>query len=125
MRSETGAGSILAVAVVAGLIALTAILLPLYTALAVKQSTLGAADAAALAAADVAVGIVAGFPCATASRVAAANGAVLSACSLDGLVVTVSVSRSILGMQLTAVATAGPPAGRRTESIRCDRGWSV
>ena len=77
--------------------------------LAVRQAVAGAADAAALAAADVASGLVSGYPCATAALVAAANGAAVASCAVDGLVVTVSASRDILGLAVTATATAGPP----------------
>jgi hypothetical protein len=44
-----------------------------------------------------------------AARLAAANGAVLAACSVDGLVVTVRTSAGFLGLTLTSTATAGPP----------------
>jgi hypothetical protein len=40
--------------------------------------------------------------------VAAANGAALEACNLDGLVATVTVGRAILGISLRESATAGP-----------------
>ncbi|MFZ2964470.1 MAG: Rv3654c family TadE-like protein, partial [Rhodoglobus sp.] len=92
-----------------GLAALSAASLPVYGALATRQSVVAAADASALAAADVAVGIAAGFPCEAASRVAVVNGASVVSCRLDGLVATVTVSRWILGIPVTATATAGPP----------------
>lgn len=69
----------------------------------------GAADASALAAADVAVGIVPGFACEQAAAVASANGARLAQCETDGLIVTVVASRPFLGLTITATATAGPP----------------
>lgn len=78
-------------------------------ALSVRQAVAGAADAAALAAADVASGLLPGFPCAQAERVAEANGATLEACHVDGLIATVSVGSSVLGIPVTAGATAGPP----------------
>lgn len=77
--------------------------------LAERQRIVGAADAAALAAADAASGAVAGEPCAVAARVAAANRAVLDACATDGLVATVRTSGSALGVPLVASARAGPP----------------
>jgi secretion/DNA translocation related TadE-like protein len=102
-------GTVVTVGLAAGLAGLAAACLPIYGALATRQAVAGAADAAALAAADVAVGIHPGFPCEAAGRVAAANGAQLVACELDGLVASVSVGRSILGIAVTASATAGPP----------------
>jgi secretion/DNA translocation related TadE-like protein len=99
---------VLAIAIAAATVAVTAIALPLYLALATKQVAAGAADAAALAGADVAVGIVPGFPCESAASVASANGARLEACTVDGLVVSVVVSTTILGLSVRSAATAGP-----------------
>ena len=47
----------------------------------------------------------------TPTRVAAANGASVTACSVDGLVATVSASRFLLGIPVVSTATAGPPPG--------------
>ena len=99
----------LSVALASGLAALTAASLPLYGALATRHSVMAAADASALAAADAAVGIAAGFPCELAAQVASANGAAVVSCRIDGLVATVVVDRPILGIPVTATATAGPP----------------
>lgn len=107
--SDAGAGSVLAVALCGAVVLTVAVMLPLYMSLAARQSVVAAADAAALAAADVAVGIRAGFPCELAAEVAAANGASLAFCEVDGLVATVSTRRNFLGFSLTARATAGPP----------------
>ena len=101
--------SVVSVGLIAGIAALTALSLPIYSALAVKQSVAAAADAAALAAADVAVGRAPGYPCEVATGVAAANGASVVACELDGLVATVTVARPLLGVPISARATAGPP----------------
>ena len=109
MRSEFGAGSVLTVAILGALAALATLSLPLYMGFATRQAVAGAADAAALAAADIVSGLVSGYPCAAAARVAAANGASLVSCAVDGFVVTVVASRGILGVMVTAAATAGPP----------------
>lgn len=106
---DRGAASIVAVGMIGALAALTALTVPLYSALAMKQSVSAAADAAALAAADVAVGRAPGFPCEVAARVAEANGASVATCTLDGLVATVTVARTLLGVPVSATATAGPP----------------
>jgi secretion/DNA translocation related TadE-like protein len=111
MTGERGSGSVLAVALVGAVALLTSLSLPLYMGLAIRQGLAAAADAAALAAADVAVGIVPGYPCVIARQVAAANGAALGECELDGLIATVSASRSILGITVVSYATAGPPFG--------------
>ena len=110
--SDRGAGSITVVAIVATIFAITAMIIPLGAALTVRQQAAGAADAAALAAADVAVGLRAGSPCSAASSTAAANGAVVSACVVDGAVVTVSVQIRSGVLPVTAAATAGPPDAR-------------
>lgn len=111
VRSDRGSGSVLAIAVAAAIAALAALALPLYMSLAIRQSVAAAADAAALAAADTASGLLAGFPCEAAAAVATANGSSLGRCELDGLVVTVTVHRVLLGIPVTAAATAGPPRG--------------
>ncbi|MCU1544065.1 MAG: hypothetical protein JWM50_1930 [Microbacteriaceae bacterium] len=108
-HGDRGAGSVLAVGIVAAMVCVTAIAIPLYSVLAHKQAVAGAADAAALAAADVRVGILAGEPCAVAESVAAGNRFELAGCHLDGLVVTVVVRASVAGFPLDAAATAGPP----------------
>lgn len=108
-RADGGAGSVLAVAVLGSTCALAAISLSLYLGLATKQAVAGAADAAALAAANTRAGLVDGSPCERAEQVASANGVVLIRCSIDGLVVTVATERRVLGIPVGAVATAGPP----------------
>lgn len=109
MRSDRGSGTILAVAITAGVVAVTGLALPLYMGYAVRQAVAGAADAAALAAADTASGLLPGYPCEAAAAAVAANGAGLASCDLDGLVVTVTATRSVLGFAVSARATAGPP----------------
>ncbi|GAB3605318.1 hypothetical protein GCM10027413_07270 [Conyzicola nivalis] len=108
-QHERGAGSVLAVAIIAAVLCLTVMLVPLYSVFAKKQSLAGAADAAALAAADVRVGLEPGEPCAVAARVASANGGRLASCHVDGLVVTVRVTATVAGFAVGVAATAGPP----------------
>ena len=108
VAADEGSGSILAIAIIGSVVALALMMLPLYMVITVKQSVAGAADASALAAADTAVGLFAGFPCSAAARVASANGASIASCTVDGLVVTVTTSRSLLGLEVMATATAGP-----------------
>jgi hypothetical protein len=95
--------------VIASVVAVTLGLTPLYRVLVVERETAASADAAALAAADVAVGIVPGVPCELAASVAGANDTRLDACELEGVIVTVRVSASVLGFTVPATATAGPP----------------
>ncbi len=109
MNDDRGSGSLLAVSIVAAMLALASLLLPLSIVLSAKHRAAGAADAAALGAADVAVGALPGIPCDSAAAVARANGAALSACRVDGAVVTVRVVILVLGFDVRASATAGPP----------------
>lgn len=109
-KDERGSGGILAMALVAAILIVTATIVPLYIGLAARAAVSAAADTAALAAADVAAGISPGDPCAIAASVAEANTARLDGCLVDGLVVTVRTRSSFLGIPLVAIATAGPPA---------------
>ena len=108
-REEHGSGSLLGVALVGAIVCLVAVVVPLYAVLAARSSVDGAADAAALAAADAPVGAVSGYPCERAAAVDAANGTILVECTVDGLVATVAVSRSVVGFTIEERATAGPP----------------
>ena len=108
-HGERGAGSILAVALVAGMLCLAVLIAPLLAALPAVQRAAGAADAAALAAADVASGALPGIPCEAAARVARANGATLGRCELDGIVATTTVGLRVAGIEITASATAASP----------------
>lgn len=109
LRSDRGAGSILAVALVATVLTTGTVLLPLYAVLSARSRTAAAADAAALAAADIAVGILPGTPCAAAAKIATVNGANLTDCQLDGVIVTVRVQLHVFGFGVESAATAGPP----------------
>jgi secretion/DNA translocation related TadE-like protein len=106
--AERGSGSVLAVALAGAIVCLAAVVVPLYMVLAVRSSVAGAADAAALAAADARVGATTGFPCERASEVAAANGASVTGCTVDGLVATVTVHREMAGFTIEQTASAGP-----------------
>lgn len=110
--TDRGAASVLAIALLAATLALTLACMPLYSALVERQRMAGAADAAALAAADVAVGREPGVPCVIAAQLAAANQAVLDRCIVDGIIVTVRVGSSAGIAPITATATAGPPGAR-------------
>src|SRR4051812_40673073 len=103
------AGTMAAVAIVACAAVLTVGLVAGSAAAVVSQRAAGAADAAALAAADAASGAVAGIPCDLAQRVAAASGASLIGCALDGLTATVTVSAPFAALNAMASARAGPP----------------
>lgn len=113
LDDEGGSGSVLALAIAAAMLMLFSLLLPVVTVLAVQQRAAGAADAAALAAADVAVGIRSGSPCERASTVAVANTTRLEGCVLDDTTATVRVTASVLGFVVSARATAGRPPSEK------------
>jgi hypothetical protein len=82
---------------------------PFVAVLAGTRATSTAAESAALAAADTAVGIIPGSPCASAAHTAEANDATVVDCVVDGYIVTVAVTRKVGLSAVTARATAGPP----------------
>jgi secretion/DNA translocation related TadE-like protein len=112
-RDSRGSASVLGVAMIGAVVTVCVLVLPLYIGLTTRQAVIAAADAAALAGADVASGRIAGYVCEVALEVAEANGAVLAGCEADGQVVTVTTQREFLGLQLVALATAGPPTELR------------
>jgi secretion/DNA translocation related TadE-like protein len=96
------------VALLGALFTVTAVLIPILALLPINQAVQGAADAAALAAADTASGLLPGVPCDTAARAAEMNGAHLAGCAIDGLIATVSVSRPAGLITIGSRARAGP-----------------
>ncbi len=106
---ERGSGTVLAVGILALVVAVAVSGVGLGAGLAARQRVIGAADAAALAAADALSGAVPGVPCDMAARVAEANGARVDSCRLEGPDAIIRVSGSFGGVPLTAGARAGPP----------------
>ncbi|MFF7293145.1 helicase [Microbacterium sp. NPDC008134] len=107
------AGSALAAGILVAATGLALGLAAVGGAAVTAQRVAGAADAAALAAADAVSGavVVADDPCAFAARVAAAGGATLTGCSIDGFVATVQVESAYAGVAAVSRARAGPPEG--------------
>ena len=84
--------------------------IPLLTAaheLEARHRVIGAADTAALAAADALLGWVQGDPCALAAEVARAADATLVTCELTGTTATVTVSASSTFGTLQVTSRAG------------------
>lgn len=84
----------------------------------------GAADAAALAAADTASGAIftRDTPCQAAERVAHAANTSITECRLDGVVATVGVKSTYAVMTVVAVARAGPPEAAADSDMQTDTG---
>ena len=109
IASDYGAGSVLALGVMAVVVMLTTIVVGVSGAWAAWQRAAIAADAAALAAADVAVGRATGDPCTEADRIALANGATVKSCLVTGVVVSVVTAVRYTGWEALTSARAGPP----------------
>lgn len=107
----------LTLAVTAALLAVTATVLSGTEALVQRRQVAAAADAAALAAADTAAGLVGGIPCDVARRAAELHGVRLASCSVDGLIARVEASGSALGISLVVRARAGPPPEPATGAV--------
>lgn len=114
-RDEDGAASTAAIALVAATVMATGMLLPICSALSARQQVAGAADAAALAAANAAAGLVDGPPCDAAARTARRNGAHMEECRLAGLDATVTVSTTVALATVTGSARAGQPRTAESE----------
>ena len=114
---ERGSGTVYALGIIAVLLAAAVGIAGLIQAQSATGRARAAADLSAISGATVLSSVAApGDPCAMAQRVADANGATVSACSVAGEDVTVSVTvpTSILGLprQATAQARAGPVDAR-------------
>lgn len=99
--------SVVTAGVLAGLLTVTIGVTSAGGALAARTALHGAADASALAAADVLFGLASGEPCDRAAKLATQNGAQLSTCEVRQTTVTVRVERAILGLRVHASARAG------------------
>ena len=109
LRDDRGGGTVLALALVMVVVTIGLSGVVLASALTARQRVVGAADLAALAAADAASGAIGGRPCEVAASVARGNSARLMACESDGLVVSVTVGGEFAGIPIVARSRAGPP----------------
>lgn len=110
--AEEGSAGIAVVGLLAALLITSAAAVGACALLAEKQHVSAAADAAALAAADTASGLVAGIPCERADQAARLNGASLASCGLDGSVALVCARTEFAGVPISVWARAGPADGR-------------
>ncbi|MFF9563504.1 Rv3654c family TadE-like protein [Leifsonia sp. NPDC014704] len=108
---DRGSGSVLALAAVCAVVTVASSGIAVVGAGAAHARAAMAADLAALAGADVASGRAGGVPCDVAQGVAQLNGAALTGCEQNGVVVTVTASAPYLAFAATASARAGPPGG--------------
>jgi len=115
---EEGGASVLVLAIVGALAAVLVATLVVGGVHVGQRRAATAADLAALAAADAAVGRVGGAPCEIGAQVAAANGANLDQCVADGVRVLVGVGVALPGgLRVTSRARAGPPGADQSKSV--------
>lgn len=108
---DEGAGGALALMIVLVAVSLCAAVLAGGTAVIAHARAAATADSAALAAASALAGFAVVEPCEAAAEVAAANGATLATCEIDGTAVTVGCQVQATGLRITAVSRAGQPDG--------------
>ncbi|KZC94596.1 MULTISPECIES: Rv3654c family TadE-like protein [Clavibacter] len=115
MRSDedSGSGSVLAVGLLGAVTALALAAVSVSALLVDRAIASGAADSAALAAADAAAGYVSGPPCDAAGELMAPLGAELVGCAVDGTTadVRVRIPHPPFGVPISARARAGQPEG--------------
>jgi len=103
------AGAVLSVAIVGVAAAMTVGLASVGAAATFAQRLAGTADAAALAAADAAAGAASGDPCDRADEIAGQASAIVTACDVADLIVTITVSAPFGPFAAMVSARAGPP----------------
>ena len=102
---ERGAGTVLALGLVAALVGVLVIMFSV-TIRFVEQARLSSlADRAAIAGADTLRGLVAGFPCKEAGYLASLEGASVVSCTISSMDLLVELRRG----EFTARARAGEP----------------
>jgi hypothetical protein len=112
MRKEEGVGAVLAVGLAGAVIAGFLLAGAAGAVLEAHLRVVAAADSAALAGADVELGVATGLPCVAASAMAAKAHVRLDRCAVRGPLVRVRLSTAALGFPLGAESVAGPPPPR-------------
>jgi secretion/DNA translocation related TadE-like protein len=108
--ADDGAIAVTTVAGVVLIIGAITSILPLCIGVAVRHSVAAAADAAALAASDAAMGAVPGDPCERAQEAALINRAELTRCEVNASTAsaTVTARRHYFGLEIVVRARAEP-----------------
>ncbi len=112
-RLDNGFSSAIALALIALISVLTT---TLGSALALAEFQVRVqlgADAAALTAADTALGAIAGFPCENAELIADADGAFLTSCRIVGLGAIVQTTQNFGIFEVSRWAEAGPQGSNK------------
>lgn len=109
LKVDRGSGSVLAITVMMLTVALSVAVIIAVAAFTHLYRMQGVADAAALAGADAARGIISADPCLIAADLASAQGVILQHCEQSGEVVTIRFHADVLMFRLAFSAQAGPP----------------
>ena len=105
---DAGSGTMLTLGIGASFLIVTFLLVPLLGGFVIHQRAQGAADLAALAAADVASGRQPGNPCVTAEILVGGAGFSMRECRLEQLISRVTVTTNFGPFEVVARARAGP-----------------
>lgn len=119
LAGERGAGGVVVLAVALLVLSISVGAVGVLAAFPARQAAQAAADAGALAAADVASGYRDGNACVEAARVVEANGASLEECATDGREAVVRVRVESGPFVFSEPSRAGPPPER--EDVRRSR----
>lgn len=105
---DNGAGAVLGIAAIAGIL-IAASLFGLVTKIGQRQLQLqNSVDLAALAGNQTFRGLSTGIPCDRAKQILTINMSKLESCLIVGEVTTVAGTSSVMGIVLSATATAAP-----------------
>ena len=107
-RGQRGSGAVLAVGLMAVAVLLGGVAVATVDLLRAADRAQKVANLAALAASDVAIGVVSGRPCVVARDVAREQQMELDVCELSGSVATVSISLKRHGVTIQKRAAASP-----------------
>lgn len=108
-EQDRGSASVIALGICATLTAVTVTIVSTVAVIPERQNLQHAADASALAAAETALGAVAGVPCTRAEQLAQLYSVTVSSCECDGgAICTVVVGHHSWLGSLTEMARAGP-----------------
>ena len=117
-RAERGSGVVLAVAVMAVAVTVGAVAVLVVDLLRTAQRAQHVANLAAVAASDVAIGVVSGRPCVVARQIARDQQMSLDSCEVAGGLATVAISLHYRGLTIDKRAAAAPQSTGVWSSLR-------
>ncbi|AVG23390.1 fimbriae protein TadE/F [Pontimonas salivibrio] len=106
-----GSGVVVALGVIAALVIAGSAALMVVDLLRFGEKVQHAANLSALAASDVAMGVIPGRPCVVAREIGRSQGIRVSSCEVTGSLVRVYATTTRHGLSITKRAAAGPISG--------------